>query len=737
MSMHLEQFRLDSMAPTHPIQPPTATVDKISITRVSYDSNVDVACPNISGSRRRWTVSVTVNDKVLSNKTTLVDPLPITEYGDCINPGTESVKVQTWCKNYFDSLVSQLGLERGHEVYHGLPRRQISIHERPAEAKGDGTNATHESSIFSLYWEILESVHLWQPCALAEIRLCRVWEFRTTQSGLVAQRPSLLPTDKEEFRILLVISRSFRQDMERRYRDYRPSLILGPLLKIAQRRNQLRCLPRVQVDVVRPGTLQHLERKLEERNTHPYDIVHLDMHGKIERKCVPPVVHHMTYLRFAKRYNSKLVPFRTRDPMKELMENCTSLRDVEAVDVARLFQKYNVSSVALSSCYSSYAQGKMLANMGHVFLSHGVSHVSAMSFKVRAITAGTYYDAFYKALLIKGQTFLGAAAAGRRALRGEPSDSALSDALVPTNYHVLTRVSTSDFRPRSHLQMTAVWLILAHWLPCVAVTFTGLWVMRSKLPKVPLAALVWYVWAAGLVMYVLIHRVRQLTCPLWIWNPREQQRGHGGYVEIEHLVLEDCLAAEANRGALYLWCDKQEAGLGEVVERLARVWVRTGFFDAIDMISARIFSSPLSTLRWWLWLWTTRYRSEGMLPSSLDQRQLVVITDFDGLYESLLRSSHTRGSPPPKLKDALECMSRFIAGYMRGEFDSRDSKDVVDKTDDNNDISEKTHEGPYIIITGSFNAERWRKMSWEGDTMQNIGRAVPHKHNVKPSACAY
>ena len=291
-------------------------------------------------------------------------------------------------KDYFDKLVSQLGLKS--VVCQGSPRLQISIHEElyDDDVEGD-SDATSEPSIYSLFWEVLENVHFWKPCALTRVRLCRTWTYDAVESSFIPQQVrqlSLLPAQKAEYRILLVIARSFKRDKTGRYRDYRPSLVLGPLLKIAIWCNRRGRLPRVRVDVVRPGTMSELELKLERHKQRPYDIVHLDMHGKIDIKPSSINASSMAatpFLRFAKHYNEKLACFQdSNNPFAVLTQCDDSLSDVEVVEVALLLQKNGITKVALSACHSSYARGNMLANMCHVFLSHGASHVSAMSSEV-------------------------------------------------------------------------------------------------------------------------------------------------------------------------------------------------------------------------------------------------------------------------------------------------------------------------------------------------------------------
>ena len=607
-------------------------------------------------------------------------------------------------------------------------------------------------------------MHFWKPCALTRVRLCRTWTYDAVESSFIPQQVrqlSLLPAQKAEYRILLVIARSFKRDKTGRYRDYRPSLVLGPLLKIAIWCNRRGRLPRVRVDVVRPGTMSELELKLERHKQRPYDIVHLDMHGKIDIKPSSINASSMAatpFLRFAKHYNEKLACFRdSNNPFAVLTQCDDSLSDVEVVEVALLLQKNGITKVALSACHSSYARRNMLANMCHVFLSHGASHVSAMSSEVLENTSQIYYAAFYEALLVNGQSFLSAAAIGREALRANPYQS--PNAIVPTNYHRAARVSTNDFWPKHRVRLAWPWLVTAYCLRLGAIlgvtsallplyspaSRSGFW--RGRFGTMSLASMVWY-WS--------VRWVQPLHCPFWLWTPQqvkifeyENLRQLSGHVEIEHLVLEDRLKFEANQGAIYVWSGDAEAALGRMVARLGQVWVRTGFVDSIDVIPAMVFTSRLSSLQWWLRLWVTHYKNDVTDDESLGRKQLVVITDIDKFYEVYLQRSRLAserntsgisGAALTELQNALWRMTEFVSRYevnlQQPDTDEMSVAGTDYETDiDDNDSNDDTVIGKtYLIVTGSYNDYQWQKLFWnKEETLNAIGRAVPHLHDVQPS----
>ncbi|CAO2658491.1 Nn.00g062140.m01.CDS01 [Neocucurbitaria sp. VM-36] len=498
----------------------------------------------------------------------------------------------------------------------------------------------------------------------------------------------------------------------------------------------------------------------------PYDIVHLDMHGKIDVGSALPAA--TPYLRFGRHYKENLAPFpKNKDPIAALMEDDSSLSDIEVDRVAALLREYRITKIALSACLSSYAQYDMLANMCHVFLSHGASHISAMSFQVLEKTAQIYYAAFYQALLVNGQSFLSAAAVGREALRAQPQSA---NALVPTSYHLRGRVSTGDFWPEYRLRLAWLPLVVAYCLRLGALLGIILGATPTLLPLY--ASILWSdlseqcsgngslasISLAGIIWYGSVRWVHRLQCPLWLWiphpltifHPRENLRLLSGHVEIEHLVLEDRLEFGASRGAIYLWNGDPDADLDRVIAGLCRVWVCTGFFDSIDVVPAMVFMSSLSYRQWWLRLRITRHKSDAPNSVGLGRRRLVVVTDFDHLYDSYHRQQDiaTGKISDVALKDfedALGRMAYFINHYGVSLSDSdsgdTDSDEIsVAETDVDVDAGNvRSRNGlvigkPYLIITGSFSDPKWRKLRWPTEEIINtIGRTIPHLHDVSPS----
>jgi hypothetical protein len=133
--------------------------------------------------------------------------------------------------------------------------------------------------------------------------------------------------------------------MDRDYQDFPPSLILGPLLKIASYCNARGYLPNIQIDVIQPKRIKDLTFELKRRKDRMYDLVHLDTHGKIRVQILPTNPSSTVAtpcLRFGRHYEEvRGRRFKQgEDSVVALMRDDDSLNDIEVGHVAALFQKY-------------------------------------------------------------------------------------------------------------------------------------------------------------------------------------------------------------------------------------------------------------------------------------------------------------------------------------------------------------------------------------------------------------
>ncbi|KAI0893194.1 hypothetical protein F4806DRAFT_213018 [Annulohypoxylon nitens] len=495
----------------------------------------------------------------------------------------------------------------------------------------------------------------------------------------------------------------------------------SPLLNIARRTKKRGITPKLHIDVVRPGTVEELDEYLKP-GCEPYDVVHFDLHGKIgpvkplarsrvsgwSKTPVPDetsIPELQSYLRFARPYDRNLASFGRRDnPIKMLLHDDTSLHDVPVKEIAEKLQRCNISKVTLNACLSSYAQSQIFLNMCHTFISYGIAHVSAMSFQILESTAEVYYTAFYESLILRGEEFHVAAAAGRKALRA--NNNPYGHALLPTNYHRYPRSFSNEWWRRSPER--------SNQLPLLALYFA-----RYGVIFLLLALCLTYLWLNPLYLSMIIPVATVLAIVTWIlteyWLMRLMPMAEHTYesynekssyqtdfkIDIEHLVIEDRLKSEDNQGALYVWSSQYSKELSDCVHDLASTWVLTGFVDKVDIISASVFSWTLTSLFPFRWLRTRRYRSDRA--GVVGRRQLLIIKDFDHFYPKYAKDEDLED-----LRVALHRMVSFIEGYDR--------------------------ENTYLLITGSYDEEWWIDGNRYNDEriVNTIVRAVPHNHNTTP-----
>ncbi|KAI1207408.1 uncharacterized protein F4807DRAFT_176793 [Annulohypoxylon truncatum] len=496
-----------------------------------------------------------------------------------------------------------------------------------------------------------------------------------------------------------------------------------PLLNIARRTRERGITPKLNIDVVRPGTVEELDEYLKPGCGKPYDIVHFDLHGKIGPvnppvkswtggRPKPPVSDENTplevqsYLRFARPYDPELASFGRRDnAIKMLLHDDASLHDVPVKEIARKLQRCNISKVTLNACLSSYAQSRIFLNMCHTFISYGIAHVSAMSFQILESTAEVYYTAFYEALILKGEEFHVAAASGRRALRA--NNNPYGHAMLPTNYHRYPRSFSNEWWRRPHEKPGRLPLLASYFarygviVILFALYLTYLWHHPPFISMLlPIASIF------AMIVWVLTRRWLTRLAPT-IEPTYERYNGKltrksRFEIDIEHLVIEDRLKSEANQGALYVWSSQYSKELSNSVHDLAQAWVLTGFVDKADIISASVFSWAFTSLFPCRWLRTRRYRSNRI--GTVGRRQLLIIKDFDHFYPK-----HAKEEEFEDLRAALHRMVSFIEGYDR--------------------------EDTYLLITGSYDEEWWIDGNRYNDEriVNTIVRAVPHNHNTTPS----
>jgi hypothetical protein len=222
--------------------------------------------------------------------------------------------------------------------------------------------------------------------------------------------------------ILLVVARDTSRNPAR-YSDVSPSLALGILAKLQDEFRSRSSSARLNIEVVRPGTIQafeaHLLRSEALHGAGYFHIVHFDLHGAVRELGESKAE---AYLFFSKK-NSDLTIGQ------------------QASRVGKILKGFGVEFVLLNACESARANAGDSANIARTFENEVISNVLAMAFKNFAQSAEIFLRYFYEGLLLRGRTISSAAAYARRALFSLPKRHArfglerdLPDWLVPVSY---------------------------------------------------------------------------------------------------------------------------------------------------------------------------------------------------------------------------------------------------------------------------------------------------------------
>jgi hypothetical protein len=312
--------------------------------------------------------------------------------------------------DYANNLLRQLPLRsllRPHLRAASYDLNSYSIHiyvyDNGSEAQDHSSDSIHR-----LFWETLEDSELWDNPR---------WKVVVQRSMLrlpidlpyVARLPwpSGSPAGQIAcLNILLVIGRDMSQDPSS-YEDIDPFLATDVLVKVQRHHQGLRGRSKLNIEIVRPGTLTAFERHLERAEAihgpGHFHLVHFDMHGKAG-KAGPEVdrAGKSGYLYFSNPGSDKTVP-------------------IPATKVQAILKKHSVRFAVLNSCESASASFGNNANIASGFVNNGVLGVLGMSFKVDSAAAAIFLENFYQSFLVDGQSFSASAAVGRAALRNDTS----------------------------------------------------------------------------------------------------------------------------------------------------------------------------------------------------------------------------------------------------------------------------------------------------------------------------
>lgn len=256
------------------------------------------------------------------------------------------------------------------------------------------------NTIYQLHWELLEDPDLWEPKNV-EVQVRR--SIQSTESygedvmniRLWQQTPEALPS----FNILLVVARNTTQNS-----DVDPTFASRILTDVQRKFHNLGSSTRVNLEIVRPGTVddlkEHLERSSAIRGDRYFHLVHFDLHGTIKSKSLS------AFLRFNERRENGTVS--------------DELVGVEPGTIGKILSDHGITMVVLNACESAKAEYGENTNIAKIFTRWGVRNIVAMSFAVLESGAKIFLTSFYRHFITEGQNFSAAASLARHAIRRDP-----------------------------------------------------------------------------------------------------------------------------------------------------------------------------------------------------------------------------------------------------------------------------------------------------------------------------
>ncbi|RYP68696.1 hypothetical protein DL770_008396 [Monosporascus sp. CRB-9-2] len=392
----------------------------------------------------RWRVSITTGNPPSTSLRVLETPINTSEQSECrwyieefVTKSPYSVgrahKVEETIREYGSSLLRNLDLARivnNHFPEASNTKVSLTILVRDEEALGN--------SVLQHHWELLEDASLWKRDI--EVTVKRVTYSTAAVDGFFETKDVTSASKDEKTGVrtingLLVIARDLSRDLSSTD-DIRPDLALNILTQLQDGMVKKKFPLRLNLQVVRPGSLSALEKHLsdtaERYGKGYFHFIHFDLHGAVLSR---PLAHWLAE-----------DPNADGSPTAYLLFNDSNLdvlktKGEKAERAARLLGRHDIPVVVLNACESAIATAGDGVNIAKLFTQSGVKNVLAMSFKVTSSAAEVFLRAFYHSLFINGTPFSEASRRGREAMRQYPSRQArlglrrdLIDHFVPVMY---------------------------------------------------------------------------------------------------------------------------------------------------------------------------------------------------------------------------------------------------------------------------------------------------------------
>jgi NB-ARC domain len=185
-----------------------------------------------------------------------------------------------------------------------VPRLEITIIDETIPSNGLG------DTVHRLHWEVLEDKRLWPEFnfVITIRRLMSVNVDAIYTLGSVRSRPHAQSDPKSTFNIPLAVARDLSEDADL-YEEVSPTLASQILLEIGSEVSKIREDLHIQIEIVRPGTLQVLEKYLLAHPPGYFQLAHFDTHGRVAKDRTTKT--KQAYLLFdSAKPSGKLLSFR-------------------------------------------------------------------------------------------------------------------------------------------------------------------------------------------------------------------------------------------------------------------------------------------------------------------------------------------------------------------------------------------------------------------------------------------
>jgi tetratricopeptide (TPR) repeat protein len=281
----------------------------------------------------------------------------------------------------------------------------------------------------ALHWEAMRDKDLPRPLAVDCVMVRKRIQKAAPSAPSLEQSPVI--------NLLVVIA---RPDEEH---DVGYRTIARPLIEVIQN-----CKLRVNVDLLRPGTYESLERHLEEKGAGYYHIIHFDCHGSLMAYAdIQEGVKRNRYTYQARWGRENIQPYEGLKAFLFLDGESKGKADpVEALELANLLTLKGIPVCILNACQS----GKQVksdgeetnreTSLGSRLMTAGMQMVVAMGYSVTVSAARLMIEHLYKNLFA-GKEITEAIRLGRRELYNSKTRKAyfntnidLEDWLLPVVY---------------------------------------------------------------------------------------------------------------------------------------------------------------------------------------------------------------------------------------------------------------------------------------------------------------